>query len=66
MKNFLEYIKEKIIDFIFFVGDNIYLFLFWWVVGTTVMNYIGGHQPSNLKLLVILLLFLKANQSPKT
>lgn len=66
MKNFLEYMKEKIIDFIFFVGDNIYLFLFWWVVCHTVMNYIGGHQPSNLKLLVILLLFLKVNLPPKT
>jgi len=66
MKNFLEYMKEKMIDFIFYVGDNIYGILFWWVVGTTVINYIGGHQPSNLKLLVILLLFLKVNLPPKT
>jgi hypothetical protein len=61
--------KEKIIDFIFFVafvGDNIYGILFWWVMGTTVINYMGGHQPSNLKLLVILLLFLKSNLPPKT
>ena len=66
MKNFLEFMKEKIIDFIFYVGDNIYGILFWWVMLQTVIRYIGGHQPSNLKLLVILLLFLKSNLPPKT
>lgn len=29
MKNFLEFMKEKTIDFIFYVGDNIYGILFW-------------------------------------
>jgi hypothetical protein len=65
MKNFLEFMKEKIIDFIFYVGDNIYRILFWWVMGTTVINYIEGYQPSNFKLLVILLLFLESNQPLK-
>ena len=66
MKNFLEFMKEKMIDFIFYVGDNIYGILFWWVMLQTVIRYIEGHQPSNFKLLVILLLFLKSNLPSKT
>lgn len=66
MKNFLEFMKEKTIDFIFYVGDNIYGILFWWVMLQTVIYYIGSHQPSNLKLLVILLLFLKHLFKPKS
>ena len=59
MKNFLKFIKEKIYNFFFFMGDNIYGILFWWLMLQTIIYYIEGHQPSNLKLLVILLLFLK-------
>jgi len=61
----MKYMKEQIIDFIFYVGDNIYRILFWWVMCHTVMNYIEGYQPSNFKLLVILLLFLESNQPLK-
>ena len=58
--------KEKIIDFIFFVGDNIYWLLFIWLMVHTIMNFIEGHQPSNLKLLIILMLFLKDLHRPKS
>lgn len=52
--------KEYILDFFAYLGNNIYEFLYLWLLGATIYNfYVQGHQPSNLKLLIILMLFLK-------
>ena len=59
--------KEYLLDFLAYLGNNIYGHLSFYLLVTTIYNfYVQGHQPSNLKLLIILMLFLKDLNKPKS